>query len=233
MKRPTIFAALPTYDGRRRNAEAMCQLVGIKDAEVRYLESQSSLLAFGFNLLWVRALNERPDYFLMLHDDIAPLDHDWAVTLFREFQTTRASVLSAVVPIKTPEGLTSTALETEDPWHPKRLTMTEVFERPETWTEPGLLLNSGLMLVDFRQAWVEQVCFTIEDQIRRDDSGKWTAEVKSEDWNFSRQARALGASLYATRKIRAQHVGPAGYRNDRVWGTVATDPQFAQAEALR
>ena len=40
----------------------------------------------------------------------------------------------------------------------------------------------------------------------------------SEDWAFSRRARALGATLYATREVSIVHSGMKDYRNDSAWG---------------
>jgi GT2 family glycosyltransferase len=226
-QRASLLVALPSYDGRRHNARAMADILQIRNLDVRTLELQSSLLTLGFNRAWATALNANPDFFLMLHEDICPVQDDWVQTMFMELATNKAGVLSVVSPIKTPDGLTSTALDT-DPWNPRRLTLADVFKRPETWTEPGLLLNTGLMLVDFRQPWVRGICFTINDRIVRKPDGSFAAEVQPEDWNFSRDAARAGARLYATRKVVIQHVGRAGYDNSCVWGEHATDPDAPQ-----
>lgn len=228
--RPLLFTALPSYDGRRFNARAMSEILQIRNMDVRCMEIHGSLLTLSFNRAWAAALNGGATFFLMLHDDIMPVSEDWIGELFGELAANRASVISVVSPIKTPDGLTSTAIETADPWNPRRLAMAEVFERPETWTEPGLLLNTGLMLVDFRQEWVRDAFFTMNDRLVRRPTGEYAAEVQPEDWNFSRMARAAGASLYATRKVVIQHIGRAGYDNSCVWGGELTDPQHAPQE---
>jgi hypothetical protein len=227
--RPSLLVALPSYDGRRYNAQAMASLLQIRNVDVRTYEVHGSLLALNCNRAWAEALNSRPTFFMMIHDDILPVEDNWISLMFQELLDRRASVLSVVSPIKTPDGLTSTAIETEDSWNPRRLSMTEVFERPETWTEDGLLLNTGLMLVNFTEPWVERVHFTINDQIIHRD-GKWVPEAQPEDWNFSRMARERGARLYATRKVIIQHVGRAGYDNSMAWGSQLTDPLHAKQE---
>jgi hypothetical protein len=223
-----LFAALPSYDGRRVNGRALSDLLQIRNLEVRTYEVQGSLLAANFNRAWAQALNWQSDFFLMLHDDIVPLQDEWIQIMFAELTQHKASVLSVVSPIKNPDGLTSTAVEAADLWHPRRLAMTEVMQKPETWTEPGLLLNDGLMLVDFRQPWVHEAYFTINDRIVRRPDGQYEHEVEPEDWFFSRRAQAAGAKLFATRKVLIQHIGSAGYDNTCAWGEHATDPEHAQ-----
>jgi hypothetical protein len=219
----SLLVALPSYDGRRQNARAMSEILSIANLDIVCRERMSSLLAHGFNQTWAEALNAQPDFFMMLHDDIIPLDGDWVQVLFEEFTRTNASILSVVSPIKSDEGTTSTAVETTDPWNPRRYTMTEIMEKPETWSEPGLLVNTGLMLVRFSEPWVNQIRFHIDERIIEKD-GRYVAQCAPEDWNFSREAAALGARIFATRKIAIQHVGRAGYGNFEAWGTAKTDP---------
>ena len=102
--------------------------------------------------------------------------------------------------------------------------MTEILDRPVTWTAPDLLVNTGLMLVDFREPWVERVCFTIRDKIH-EENGTWVAEVEPEDWGFSRQARALGVPLHVTRRVAVMHIGSKAFPNDVKWG-IETDPTW-------
>jgi hypothetical protein len=219
----SLLVALPSYDGRRCNARAMSEILSVSNLDILCRERMSSLLAHGFNETWAEALNAQPDFFMLLHDDIIPLEDSWMQVLFEEFTNTNASILSVVSPIKSDAGLTSTAVESDDPWNPRRYTMTEIMEKPETWTEPGLLVNTGLMLVRFTEEWVRRLCFHIDNRIVEQD-GRYTAQCAPEDWNFSREAAALGARIFATRKIAIQHVGRAGYGNFDIWGTEKTDP---------
>jgi len=143
----------------------------------------------------------------------------------------RADVLSVVVPLKNDKGLTSTALDMavgdEDPhWRVKRLTLNEIYNDYEpTFTHEKLLVNTGLMLVDLRKPWVENVWFAFEDKIIPDPKipGYFKAVGVSEDWFFSRRACELGAKLYATREISVLHAGTTEYSNASAWGSLSED----------
>jgi hypothetical protein len=222
-----VVAALPSYDGTRWNANALACLYR---SNVDTLEVQGSLLTSTFNRCWVEALNMREQgkitHFLMLHADVVPHDFDWARALWEEFAKHQCKVLSVAIPIKSDVGITSTGWETDDLWRPRRLTVQELLDRPVTWTHGRLLVNTGMMLVDFREAWVEKVCFTVRDRIHK-PNGKWVCEVESEDWNFSRQLRALGIAPWVTRRVGVTHMGIAGWRNDLRWGS-AIDPNVSE-----
>jgi hypothetical protein len=219
-----IFVALPTYDGTRHNAASLVELAQ-GEPKAALAEGNVSLLAYNFNTFWADALNHRPEmtHFLMLHSDVVPAP-GFLGALMAEMRRVEADVLSVVIPIKSKDGLTSTALETDDRWKPRRLSMSEVFEREETWTEHGLLVNTGLMLVDFRKPWVEKVHFTVNDAIRQNPDGRFEALVEPEDWSFSRQVRALGGVTWATRKVHVLHIGTTAYGNSNPWGTLKRDP---------
>lgn len=202
-----IVAGAPTYDGTRYNSMTLIQLqaLGVHVAEMRI-----SLLARAFNECYSWALNQRAEgvtHFLLLHADIVPhTPAQWLQEMSLLSARYKAGILSAVVPIKTHHGFTSTAIETEDPWNPRKLTRDEVSLKAGTWTEPGLLVNSGLMLVDLTQPWSDKVWFQIHDRILQGPDG-FKAETQPEDWDFSRQVRAAGGSIYATRSIRVHHFG--------------------------
>lgn len=201
-----VIAGCPTYDGTRFNAVTLMQLHSLGFTIV---ETNASLLTRSFNELWANALNRRPGatHFLMLHADVIPGGGPkWPITMLSLMRDTGADVLSAVLPIKTHSGLTSTAVETEDIWNPRKLTIDEVGARDETWTESGLLVNTGLLLADLSKPWVERVCFTMNDRIINKD-GFWTAECQPEDWGFSRQVRREGGVVWATRAVPALHLG--------------------------
>ena len=115
----------------------------------------------------------------------------------------------------------------EDPhWRVKRLTLNEIYNDYEpTFTHEKLLVNTGLMLVDLRKTWVENVWFAFEDKIIPDPKapGNFKAVGISEDWFFSRRARELGAKLFATREVAVRHVGSADYSNASAWGSLGED----------
>ena len=224
----SLFIALPTHDFTRSNGMALLTLQKqVPDAVA--METQSSLLAFSFNKLWYAALRARErngiTHFLMLHSDVSPMGDTWFHQLLGEMVSTKAGVLSVIIPIKTGAGLTSTAMETGEEFRPRRLTLTEAYARPQTWTAPDLLFNTGCLLVDFTQPWVEKVHFTMRDVILQTPEGPIPA-TEPEDWNFSRQCRALGVSCYVTRKVGIMHRGTIGFSNMEAWG-LPSDPAFA------
>jgi len=112
------------------------------------LQGQGSLLANCFNMLWCRALNARKQeprlrYFAMLHADVEPQMPFWLDVLLHELESNKADMVSAVVPIKTRQGLTSTAIgDSFDPWCPvRRLTMKEVNEQHGGIPPPDAMLR--------------------------------------------------------------------------------------------
>lgn len=209
-----IFAGLPTYDGRRWNGRAMAAL-HTSGLCLGSLDISSSLLSFGFNQCWAAALNERAKgatHFLMLHADVVPQHPEWLTQFVLEMTMREGcQILSAAIPIKSNGGRVSAAIESDNPWNPHGLTVEDIKARPMTWTQPGLLVNSGLLLVDLRQPWVEHVCFTIQDRVTKNDQGKWIAEVFSEDWHFSRQAARFGVASWLTRRVDLVHMGIRGW----------------------
>lgn len=219
-----VLAGLPTYDGTRWNAAAVGSMYVSK---IDTFEVSTSLLTSAHNRCWVEALNKRNDnppvtHLLLLHSDVVPLAFTWFQDLWEEFEKNSCKVLSVAIPIKNEIGLTSIGLETDDIWHPRRLTVSEILDRPVTWTDPKVLVNTGMLLVDVRDPWVENVCFTIRDKIHK-PNGKWVSEVESEDWNWSRQVREQGIDLWVTRRVSLQHMGRGSWRNDVRWGK-AVDP---------
>ena len=241
-KKATIYMGIPTYLNRLENVGAMFSVIhGSKDNYVGHSSISSSANCLGFNKLWIEALNQRPKFthFLMLHSDIVPMGEHWIDKLVALMEKTGADVLSVVSPIKDEKGFTSTALDEpvgtqiSQRWRVRRLTMHEVFKRPPTWTEPKLLINTGVMLVDIRKPWVDKIHFHFDDDIIVDAKGRKRAVCFPEDWNFSRDARNLGASLWATREIPIQHFGPSAYMNTEPWGTKVTDADVEESPELR
>ena len=182
----------------------------------------SSLLTFSFNQLWATAKNNDADYFAMIHSDVIP-DPGWMDVMYKELLETGADIISAVIPIKNNSGLTSTALETDDKWNPRRLTLYEIFDREETFFDPQLLVNTGLWMCKMKSFWnTKDLIFHQEDSCRETKDGLQLLTF-SEDWGFSRQAKANGARLFATRKVKLYHEFPV-YHNHFAWGTTETDP---------
>jgi hypothetical protein len=211
----------------------------------------STILPDCFNQAWAGVLNLRDSgvpvkYFAMIHDDIGPAPW-WVDTLVDELERLGADIVSTVFPIKTQRGLTTTAVNTGDLWLPRRLTMTEVHELPETFgeeeVEGPLLLGSGLWVADITKPWVDAIDvapgevgdapFDFQTRIRRTADGTRVSEVIPEDWLFSHRAYEAGAKLYATRKVKVDHSGTSDYPNDMAWGQWKTDEVYRQRNAKK
>lgn len=197
-----------------------------------------SLLTFTFNMAWADALNARQKYgvthWAMLHDDVCP-EPGWLDLMLDELNASGADILSAAVPIKDGRGLTSTALDgAAGPWVVRRVTMTELYGLPETfaaedvpWRESGacLLANTGLWVCRFDAPWVERVCFRQQDRVVFTESGEAVAQTNPEDWDFSRQAAALGLTVKVTRKVPLYHEREE-WHNRGPWGEHKTDEGY-------
>lgn len=229
---PFVLIGVPSYDGTIAAETAKGLLAPGTKTRYTAMMHGSSLLCRGFNFMFSLALNAREQgvtHFLLHHADIGP-EEGWLDKMMEIMKREGADVLSAVSPIKNQEGLTSTALD-ED-WRgqtaficPRRLTLNELYnDFPPTFTHPKLLLNTALMLIDLSKPWVENICFRMEDRIIRNKDGKFEAGGCSEDWVFSRDARALGARLFVTREVTLNHFGRAMFPvNGNDWGVCATD----------
>lgn len=224
-----LFLGLPSYGGRDNTLPIIAACLNPHPFEkIIPYEHRSSLLAHTFNHLWAQALMARTTHgvthFLMLHNDVIPLDPKWVSILYHEMQRVGGSVISAVSPIKDSRGLTSTALETYSVWAPRRLTMKEIVKMPETFTSEDLLVNTGMLLVDIRGEWVKDVFFTIRDgMMRNEEATNFIPTVEPEDWAFSRQVKKLGVKVYATTKVKLLHQGSFRYPNFGAWGSWDTD----------
>src|SRR5436190_23681331 len=127
-----VLVAIPSYGATMSNETgiALTNLIALRpEAEVSTIST--SLLCLNRNRLWCEALNRRAGktpitHFLFLDADVAPVDHDWFEVLLREMRRHGAQVLGAVVPIKNGSGLTSTARESDDAWHPKHVALAEL-----------------------------------------------------------------------------------------------------------
>lgn len=219
---------LPSYNGWSRNRQAVVNAArSIPDLAL--VEVSSSCLGHCFNVGYqIARRNQKQEGFthvVMLHADVVPVDGYWCTKMIKESLRVKADILSAIVPIKTQEGLTSTAFESEatqkgNAWHPVRLTMKEVMQLPVTFTHPRLMLNTGLMVIDLRKEWAHGLVFDIESKVNIDT---FTPYYLPEDWKMSRYAQQHNASLWATRCIRVMHVGEAPFGNDKPWGTTASE----------
>ena len=203
----SLFVGLPSHDGTRLNALALADITARrKDAILA--ERFGCFLPANRNDLWCQALNmaPRPELFLWLDADVIPTD-DFVTVLEGEMRATGADLMGGVVSMKTKPGDTSIALDADEFGRKtRRMHLSEMAGLTDTWTHPRLLLSTGLILVDFRKPWVEQVSFATEDRIEKRD-GKFVTVNDSEDYRWCRQVRSLGGSIFATRKVGTTHVG--------------------------
>jgi hypothetical protein len=249
-KKPCIYIAGPHYGSIHPAAAKALYSGEVKGNCDRFDfiigEMGRSLLAQNFNFLLSAALNLRESqgitHFAMLHSDIGP-SRDWIETLYDELIAHDADVLSCVVPLKSNEGLTSTAIDTDARLrsdtnqyrYERRLAMREVMQLPETFTaadcgypDRALLINTGCWIADIDRVWPRgekelRHFFTITDRVRANAKGEYQPEVFPEDWNFGRQLHRSGLKVMATRKVRLMHVGTAYHMNDSAWGTLEID----------
>jgi hypothetical protein len=249
MTKPLVFMAMPHYCGQVHADAAKsfwCEACVDDSIDTLTVDHGSSLLANCFNSFWALALNwrderRRPDFanqyagrpithFAMLHADIAAAP-GWLNTLMAEMEATDADIVSAVVPIKSVDGTTSTAISSDDPFRvTRRLTMHEVMQLPETFDAEAcgyphrtILANTGCWLARFDRTWNEAVHFEIKDKIVLDAAGQYVPKVCPEDWNFSRMVWNLGGKIVATRKVKVRHVGASAFTNDHAWGALEID----------
>jgi hypothetical protein len=239
-KIPPVFIAIPTHDFKID--ERMASVVyGQSSKGPHVIVSQnSSLLAWNCNNLWCMALNKRVEYnlkwFAMVHSDVVPEPY-WLDKLIGIAEEKGADLLSVVIPFKSPDGLTSTALSKHDGTGvSKRFTQTEIRSKdfPETFcaqdvvippgTPQKLLVNTGCMICRIDQPWSDEVFFTINDSIER-RFGQYTSTIESEDWFFSRLVAEKGGKVMATKAVRVLHVGQSAFDSHQVWGN-AVDPSF-------
>ena len=228
MSDPVVFLTMPRAGKSARVFDAT-RAFWLPAARTRAVcvPFQSSSLPSTFNDAWCAALNDQHGYgfthFAMIHDDVVPRG-PWLDILMDEMAATGADVVAAVIPIKDRLGLTTTAIDTPGhEWFVRRLSLTEIFQRPETFTEPHLLINTGLWLCKLgpwcRKTWFQQL-----HRIAETSQGLLPVQM-SEDWDWSRMAARLGAKLYATRKVKLYHEDHE-YHNHFAWGEQKTDESY-------
>lgn len=236
-ERQTIFFGMPSYSKIDIHVAIafLCQASRKHNVQCEF--ASVSLLGHCFNLLWANALERRDKqgcrYFAMMHNDIVPAEAGYLDVLLDELIANNADVVSAVVPIKTPHGVTSTAVgDPDDPFEQTRLTVKELQHLPRTFNandmgQQGrpLLLNTGLWICDLNAPWVKSFKgFTIDDEVYYcKNAKKWKSKVVPEDWNWSRHLHQCGARVYATTKVPLTHIGEQRYPNFGGWGQWSYD----------
>lgn len=229
---PKVFLALPSYNGESCSRQ-LFPLSAIVKKGWRVATTEFSALAHSFNRMWADALNHRSQgftHFVMCHADIIPYDPapglSWVQVLLEECEKYDADIISAVSPIKDPMGLTSMGRMRPNVRNIERFTMRQIYQLPETFTFPDLVLNTGCMCVNMTKPWCDFVCFRFTDWLEKTEKGEFVARTVSEDWNFSADAASQGARLYATRKVKLDHKGTMYFGTHAAWGSESRDPNF-------
>lgn len=224
--------------------------------------SAGGFLTYNFNWLWCLALNNRLTcskcswkgstrdklcfkcggptehnltHFCMIHADVEPLTHNWLDAMIEELELAKAGVLSIVLPIKSLEGLTSTAIENELGMI-RRFTMTDILDIKELTFDANsagfpnhrLLISSGLWVADFQQEWVHDttLAFRLEDGIEQLEDGSFKPVMLPEDWQFSRRVQDRGVRVVASTCVEANHWGISPFANNYPWGSIEREEFF-------
>jgi hypothetical protein len=242
-----VFIACPTYGGVMSTPTARSIWGTATQAHTIFPVAEDfSLVPWNCNRHWCTALNNRQadqlQWFAMIHSDIAP-EPWWLDKLITEAEAQNADLLSAVVPIKNQQGMTSTAiLRPGGPFGAfHRLSLAQLFHpsfpqtfdihmavdaleklppelRVEGLPREALLVNTGLMVLRLDRPWAnERIWFDDLNGIVRID-GKLQAVCKSEDWHFSHRVAQEGGRVMATTAIHLIHTGACAYPSHQVWG---------------
>jgi len=240
-----IYAAFPAYGGNCPGAHKSFwngiarpgSPLWTPGVIIRVL-SRSSFLPQAFDEPYFAALNDpQATHFAMLHDDIEAQD-GWLDILLEELDRSGADMVSALSPIKSHHGRTSTAIDhVDDPYKiERRITMKEASRLPFTFTaadcgypDRRLLLNTGCFVCRLDRPWAKAsvdgqlIChFTTANRGVVKD-GKWSFEMIPEDWFFSRAIQMLGGKVACTRRVKLNHNGVAEYPNLGKWGSEEMD----------
>ena len=212
----SLLVGMPSYDGTRLNAMAVAEILA-RDPEAVLVEATGCFLPANRNDIWCEALNStpRPTRLLWLDSDIMPDPLENFVGLLEsEMKRTGADILGSVYAMKFGRNETSVALDGTEGRPARRMQVPEISGKPVTWTDPRLLVGTGLVLVDFTKPWVEKVSFSTLDGIEK-RGDRFVTVNDSEDYRWCRQARAQGASVYATTVLGTAHIGRRDHRIER------------------
>jgi hypothetical protein len=244
-----ILIGIPTHSGEVRSITAM-NLLRASATRRYHLDFKFlglSLLAKNFNMLFAEAFNGGYDYFVLHHADLAARgwnDECWLDVLVDQLRQHSLHALSAVSPIKSPTGVTSTAIERVPGNHfsLRRMTVRELL----TWyyncpnrmidseslasfmglTNAGpLLINTGLLIMDLQGPWFEHRWpgFCIDDKLIWNSAGTPKSYTIPEDWCFSRWMHDNGVRYATTPSLVVEHEGGHFYKAPDSIG-VNTDP---------
>ncbi len=220
-----VYLGVPTHEGKLIHGLFSAIYMAGKSLSKTQIENGSALTT-NFNKLWCAALNCRKlgiTHFCMVHSDVWPREPGWLDKMVSIMDKFGADVLSAVIQLKDHSGVTSTAIEIPDPtqhngFRAEKIKLSDALtSRPSTFTDPMLLINTGLMLVDLQNEWVEKVWFEFRDSIQKNqEDGMMYPVSLSEDYGFSRMVRLHGGRLFATTEIALSHMGNGKFDTQRI-----------------
>lgn len=234
MRIGVIFSLQADYGHGHRDSHRLFWSGGMKPGSRllgKLYQDQFSISFGSGNIFFATALNAQEfdgvdiTHIVSMHNDVVP-EHGWLDMLVDEMEATDADFLSVVLPIKDLHGLSSTAIDSlDDPFCvERRLTMTEIYDLPETFSNADcgypdrpLLVNTGLWIMNFTKDWRKNVnpdgslalnC-TSPDRIRRrppDPSKKDLPGDASREATVGRwEAQHSPADWYLSRHLH--HVG--------------------------
>ena len=215
-----VFLSTPS-SGMVRRESVYSAIQATQGQHEIHLCVTEGFLEHAFNKAWAAALTEarqgKVDYFAMLHSDQASAA-GWLDTLIEDAEQTGAAVVGTVSLIKDGSGETSTALETDDPWKPRKLTLDDLADMPAVFSRDDLLLNTGCFVADLRRSeWTDPVPMTFGCESRIvwcDVQQQYVAQLIGEDWRFSREARRRGLKLACSQRVGTTHFGSHVWRFD-------------------
>lgn len=241
-----VMIGVPMHRGEMSAATTHSVVQGCSGKhDVQFQLLGLSLLAKNFNTLFISAYTKGYDYFVLHHSDLGVagllggFQGSWVDLLVHRMEQLEAAAMSAVIPIKSPAGHTSTALETvkDDPFSLRRLTIRESERCAEDYInradlcelfgveedEAGaLLINTGLLIMDLKNfdwAGHKWPGFEIIDSVEWNTKGQPASYTIPEDWQFSRWLHYnTDWDYYCTRELVICHIGYHNYMNNGGWG---------------
>ena len=186
-RKPKVFFALPTHDGRTFSQTANTLIEALAGMPNRTTEVDtwcwfnSSAICTNFNTLWAKFYHRwksgQADVFVMLHSDLEVTGHPyedqerpWVDFLVDKAIENDMACLSVVNAIKSREGHTSVAMGHGE-WNQKRLSFSDLEKLPPTFddtdflraTGTTLLVNTGCMVLVPHPSWAHEFFFTFND----------------------------------------------------------------------
>lgn len=228
VERPRVAVVMPIYGPMAHRAAVLGWMASSTRREmpehlvvdaVMPVTAENSITQHCFNNLLGVVLDARDrgevTHIAMIHSDVDPLGAPWINLLWREMLEHDLDLVSAAIPIKSHEGITSTAIAPiDDPWgFTRHIRLEERGTLPTTFTGadvcgPGelLMVNTGLWLADLRRPWWDDFAFQVHTRLVV-RNGKRVPQMRSEDWEMSRHLHRHGARYGATWAVELRHWG--------------------------